>query len=227
MIRPAALRFLALALFLGIPGLAAPASFALADGPRVLFDFDPSNPASNWSNVDDVVMGGVSKSGFAVGSDGTARFSGVVSLENNGGFCSVRSGDLPARALEGGKGLILRVKGDGKSYGVTIRTRGTLEVYSWRAPLEIPKAGEWVEVRVPFEKFRPTLFGNTVPNDRSIDPAAARYLSFVISDKQAGSFALDVDWIKVDDGSGDVGVGVGGAAKEAGAASASSSASRD
>ncbi len=48
-----------------------------------------------WGPLDDVVMGGVSESGFAVvsgaGEDGQPAgiFSGLVSSSNNGGFASV------------------------------------------------------------------------------------------------------------------------------------------
>ena len=51
--------------------------------------------ANVWGPLDDVVMGGVSESGFAVvpgaGQDGQPAgiFSGLVSSSNNGGFASV------------------------------------------------------------------------------------------------------------------------------------------
>ena len=57
---------------------------------KTLFDFTTATNSTAWQIVNDDVMGGVSTSRFQVRTNG-AVFSGVVSLENNGGFASVRS----------------------------------------------------------------------------------------------------------------------------------------
>ena len=48
-------------------------------------------PLLRWTSVNDVVMGGVSDSLMQVSEDGTGVFAGHLSLENNGGFASVRA----------------------------------------------------------------------------------------------------------------------------------------
>ena len=61
-----------------------------------------------WGPLDDVVMGGVSRSTFVTGGS-YATFSGVVTSENNGGFAGCRSRALrPALDLRRFKGLRLR-----------------------------------------------------------------------------------------------------------------------
>ena len=55
-----------------------------------IFDFSKESDLRNWRIVDDVVMGGKSDGNFYINKDGHATFSGTVSLENNGGFSSVR-----------------------------------------------------------------------------------------------------------------------------------------
>jgi len=57
---------------------------------RTLFDFMAATKVPGWQVVNDDVMGGVSASNFGV-TNGAAVFRGAVSLENNGGFASVRS----------------------------------------------------------------------------------------------------------------------------------------
>ena len=47
--------------------------------------------SGEWRIINDVVMGGVSKSSMKLGSDGSAKFSGTLSPDNNGGFASVRA----------------------------------------------------------------------------------------------------------------------------------------
>ena len=56
----------------------------------VIFDFDKDSNLKNWKIVDDVVMGGKSSGHFELNDDGHAVFYGNISLENNGGFSSVR-----------------------------------------------------------------------------------------------------------------------------------------
>jgi len=58
--------------------------------PFVLFDFTKESNIQNWSVVNDGVMGGLSKGNFSVNDKGDGFFTGHVSLENNGGFSSVR-----------------------------------------------------------------------------------------------------------------------------------------
>lgn len=53
---------------------------------KILFDFTNSTPVSAWQVVNDAVMGGISASRFQYSTNGTAIFSGEVSLENNGDF---------------------------------------------------------------------------------------------------------------------------------------------
>ena len=56
----------------------------------ILFDFNIKSDISNWKVVDDVVMGGRSNGNFELNKNGYGVFSGNVSLENNGGFSSLR-----------------------------------------------------------------------------------------------------------------------------------------
>ena len=54
-------------------------------------DLSKGEKESPWETVDDVVMGGLSKSSFSHSGEGTEVFQGTVSLDNYGGFASVRS----------------------------------------------------------------------------------------------------------------------------------------
>jgi len=58
--------------------------------PKSIFDFNKNSKINDWITVDDNVMGGKSSSTFEINSDGHGVFKGSISLENNGGFCSVR-----------------------------------------------------------------------------------------------------------------------------------------
>jgi len=66
---------------------------------KLIIDFKDPAEDRQWEKVNDVVMGGLSRSRITI-DGGTAVFQGEVSLENYGGFASVRS--LPRNfGLEG------------------------------------------------------------------------------------------------------------------------------
>ena len=75
----------------------------------------------NWLVVNDGVMGGLSQSRAEKLPDGSIKFSGVISFENNGGFASIRhSGEM--HLLNDSSGIRLKIKGDGKTYQFRVRT---------------------------------------------------------------------------------------------------------
>lgn len=58
---------------------------------RSLFEFSSPDAVQRWQAVNDGVMGGVSDGRFKITEDGAMEFFGTLSLENNGGFASVRT----------------------------------------------------------------------------------------------------------------------------------------
>jgi hypothetical protein len=161
-----------------------------------LLDFDDPADAALWRPVDDVVMGGVSRSAFGQAGAGVARFHGFVSLENSGGFASVRT---PPRDWDaaGATAFALRVRGDGKTYKFTLRTSDGFDGIQYQQRFTAA-AGKWSDVRLPVSDFVATFRGRKVPFAPSLDPAKVRAIGLMISDKQAGSFELRVDRIAIE-----------------------------
>jgi monofunctional biosynthetic peptidoglycan transglycosylase len=164
-----------------------------ASGRIVLLDFDDAADVRMWTPVNDVVMGGVSRSEFTQAEPGIARFSGIVSLENNGGFASVRTAPRAWQTADAGA-FVLRVCGDGKRYKFTVRTDDRFDGIQYQSRLE-PQAGAWREVRLPLASFMATFRGRTIPGAPPLAPAGARTLGLMISDRQPGAFSLLIDWI--------------------------------
>ena len=148
----------------------------------------------DWQVVNDGVMGGLSEGKLTLNPSGTMKFSGMLSLENNGGFSTFRSGDLKLD-LSGDLGLLLRVKGDGRTYQARLATdalfRG-MEV-SFAADFATQK-GEWIEVKVPFANFKGSFRGLDLPKEK-LDPAKVRRVSILLGDKKQGPFELEIDSI--------------------------------
>ncbi len=78
-----------------------------------VFSFSNQSDACCWPATNDGVMGGISQGQSEITSEGTLRFFGCVSLENNGGFSSIRSRE-EAKDLSAYNGILIRVRGDGK-----------------------------------------------------------------------------------------------------------------
>jgi NADH dehydrogenase [ubiquinone] 1 alpha subcomplex assembly factor 1 len=166
------------------------------DPPQPLFDFTTPDAAKDWQTVNDGVMGGVSTGTFKITQRQTLEFSGTLSLANNGGFASVRTKPKPL-GLRPGDALLVKVKGDGRDYSLNLYLDRPLIAFSYRAALPTKK-GEWVEVRLPLDQFEATSFGRVVKNAGAVKPAEVNALGVMLSDKKAGPFQLELEWIKVE-----------------------------
>lgn len=161
---------------------------------RILFRFDKLDSAKPWQTVNDGVMGGRSVGRFRINEDKKMEFFGTLSLENNGGFASVRArrGNL---ALNKDAVIVARVKGDGREYKFNVYAQSGLGGYSYRQSFKTKK-GEWIIVEFPVSKFVATWRGRTFPNQK-LDPDKVTGVGFLLGDKKPGPFKLEIEWIKV------------------------------
>jgi NADH dehydrogenase [ubiquinone] 1 alpha subcomplex assembly factor 1 len=165
-----------------------------AGSEKVLLDFQAATGPVAWKIVSDDVMGGLSTSRFLILASGGAVFSGVVSLENNGGFASVRSASMK-HDLSGFDAFVLRVRGDGRRYKFTVRTEAGLDTPLYRQAFAT-KRGEWEEHRLAFKDFVPTFRGRVLKDVPPLNPANVTSMGFLIADKQAGAFQLEIAFIR-------------------------------
>lgn len=165
-----------------------------AQDEKMLFDFSDPAQAVPWMIVNDGVMGGISQSRLQLNADSSATFSGTLSLENNGGFASVRTRPQDYD-LEGYAGIAIRVRGDGRTYSFRLRTDHNFDGIAYQAKFETV-AGEWQETVLPFTDFQPTFRGRTLRNVAPLNPKDIRQIGFLIADKQPGRFELVIDWVK-------------------------------
>jgi len=154
----------------------------------LLFSFALAQACAGWQSIDDVVMGGRSASRIECTAEGALRFHGTVSLENNGGFASIRSPAVTTD-IAGHSGLRLRVKGDGKTYKLNLRTDGGFDGVQFQQAFATGSG--WQEIDLPFAGFVPRLRGRDVAA-APLDPARLVSIGLLISDRQAGAFSLEV-----------------------------------
>jgi uncharacterized protein YbjT (DUF2867 family) len=135
-----------------------------------LFDFTQptTDLRDTWGAVDDVVMGGVSESGIRVAA-GYAIFSGNVSIDNSGGFASVRTRNFdPSLNLSNYRGIELRVKGDGQRYKFFVRTEAKWDGVGYAYSFDTI-ADEWITIQIPFQDLVPIFRAKTVSAAPPID----------------------------------------------------------
>ena len=135
----------------------------------------------------DRVMGGMS-TGRMVASEFGLRFEGVISLENNGGFASVRRPLV--RDLAAARGVRLRVRGDGRRYQFRLRPDERPDSIAWR--VQFDSTDHWRELTFGWADFEPVFRGTPTPRAGPVVPADIRLIGFMLADGKAGTFRLEI-----------------------------------
>ena len=146
---------------------------------------------AQWYSVNDNVMGGISRGGFSITEKQTGEFSGQLSMQNNGGFSSIRT-RIDNGILAGYDGFDLRVRGDGREYTLLVapsNVRG-----SWQQKFRAPE--EWQILRIPLAAMDLSVRGMKRPFSPPITGGDIGMLGFLIADKQTRPFRMEVDWIQ-------------------------------
>lgn len=165
----------------------------LQSPPMILFDFTTTADISAWRTVDDTVMGGRSDGRFRLNEAGHGEYSGHVSLENNGGFSSLRY-RMPTIKIAGMTTVILRLKGDGKRYQFRTKT-STADRHSYVT--YFATTGEWQEITLDLTTMKPQFRGRAL--DLPDYPAEMlSEIAFLIGNKEEQDFRLVLDWIRLE-----------------------------
>jgi NADH dehydrogenase [ubiquinone] 1 alpha subcomplex assembly factor 1 len=159
---------------------------------KVLYDFSQTSTTDGWYIVNDGVMGGRSNSTLTLNKQGNAIFQGSISLENNGGFASVRY-RFPPLETKSYAYLSLRLKGDGKRYQVRIKNRAS-DYYSYIAYFET--TGEWQNVKVNLNKMYPSFRGRKLDMP-DFEGGKIEELTLLIGNKKEEDFRIEIDKIQL------------------------------
>ncbi len=158
----------------------------------LIFDFSKESDLTNWTVVDDVVMGGRSDGLFEINDSGHGLFHGTVSLENNGGFSSVRY-RFDQIDITGYTKLLLRLKGDGKRYQFRVKTNA-YDRHSYIYHFETTH--DWQTIEVPLSEMKPGFRGRSldIPNYQG---KLLEEIAFLIGNKRSEAFQLEIATISL------------------------------
>ena len=162
----------------------------------LLLDFGKGGVES-WRALNDGVMGGRSI-GVVDYSRKTLTWAGTVSLENNGGFSSVRS-EWGDRDLSGFTSVTFRCRtttGEADDFTLTMETAQQWWLPYWKA--NFTAKPKWEEVTLDFSELKkssamtgdlPKLWAWGALDD-------IQRIGLMKYDGTAGEFGLEVDWIR-------------------------------
>lgn len=160
-----------------------------------IIDFGKTKSGNEWVVVVDGVMGGHSSSTAEV-SENSLYFQGNISLENNGGFASLRG---PKNNMDYSDYSNLEIKYRSKGQALGIRflkyeqffmpyLKKTFDETAW----------EWKTVNVPLNEFKQYILNS----ERSKNITAKDFedisrIGFIVSNKTEGEFEIEIDYIKL------------------------------
>jgi len=159
---------------------------------HIIFDFNQKAIIKDWVIVDDGVMGGKSAGSFSLNEQGHGVFEGSVSLENNGGFSSLRYSSERI-LVQDFTTIALKIKGDGKNYQFRIKSN-TGDYYSYITTFST--SGEWQEIQIDLKDMYPSFRGRKL-DQANFEKEYIEQVAFLIGNKKEEKFKLLIDKIEL------------------------------
>lgn len=157
-------------------------------------DFGKKKDGKKWQVVNDGVMGGLSQSTISFDKN-SLIFKGNVSLENNGGFASMRApwGEYDFSKYET---MTMRFKGTARKFAITMQTEEPFYLPNYKY-FFTPNPDEWQTVEMKLTDFETHQMGRPTGDNISEEKLAEviRY-GVILYDKKAGDFELEIDYIE-------------------------------
>ena len=161
-----------------------------------IIDFGNTKDGGNWRIVNDGVMGGLSQSNATL-TGNSVKFYGKVSLENNGGFASIRT-LIPEQSLANCKTVTIRYKSKSltRTFGLSLKSTQRYYIPYYKHTFN-PKTKNWQELKVNLTDFKhyriSQVIGDSMPSKALED---VYNIAIIISDKISGPFDIEIDYIK-------------------------------
>jgi len=157
-------------------------------------EFDGEAESDRWRIIGDRLMLGRSD-GVVNSTEDGIEFSGTVRRNIGGGWCSARRElEAPLDLSDCGE-IVLRVRGDGRTYGFDLRDSAELDGTYWEAVIA-PPAGEWAEIALRPEQFHPLRRGSPASTKEKLDWRSIQSLAIVVAKGQTGAYAVEVDAVE-------------------------------
>ena len=158
-------------------------------------DFGREGRVNDWYVVTDRVMGGISNSKVTY-SEHSLLFSGYVSLENNGGFASVRSEQQSLDLSRFSKVQIrFRTANLDRTFALRLNTNNRYYKPSYNHNFKATST-DLQTLHFKLDEFKETILGKTTGNALPlVKLKRILRLGIMLNDKKEGNFSLEIDSI--------------------------------
>ncbi|WP_375748840.1 CIA30 family protein [Vibrio sp. HN007] len=175
--------FLIISIFLSKP---------IAASGATMIDLTQPNEHQSWRATNDNVMGGISLGQLTYG-DQSSKFSGELSLANNGGFSSVnRTVETLRLDVEQ---VELTFLGDGRSYQLRLSTLKDGYRFNYKHDFSTVK-GQLLKKEFALKDFQAVFRGRLLSDAPILSAEDVKQVGLLIADKKAGPFALHLYQIR-------------------------------
>lgn len=162
--------------------------------PTYRIDFGDNKDGQNWRIINDGVMGGLSQGEGAL-TEESVLFKGKVSLANNGGFSSLKS-PFQRTDLSAFSRVKVRYRSTGYKVALTLETSETWFRPYFKLMLDEPKT-DWQTVEYDLSEFEQYQVGRKTDYKlQKTDLEQVLRIGFITSEKRAGDFEIEVDYIE-------------------------------
>tara|TARA_B100001758_G_C18376818_1_gene594821 strand:+ start:952 stop:1494 length:543 start_codon:yes stop_codon:yes gene_type:complete len=157
---------------------------------QTIYNFKIGGKFDEWHSVNDDVMGGISNGELSLSNEGHGVFTGKISLENNGGFSSIRY-NVKKLNLNKKKIIKLKIKGDGKRYQFRIK-KNLFDYHSYITYFETN--GNWEVIEINLNEMYPSFRGNKI-NKNLFDGNYISQIAILYGNRKTEPFTLLIDKI--------------------------------
>jgi monofunctional biosynthetic peptidoglycan transglycosylase len=158
---------------------------------KQLLDFSDPRFGKDWRQVSDSLNGGGSQCELKTTARGSCIFEGHVYLKGGVGYAIIQS-EVGDYDLGGCRGLVVRLRGDGKVYTIGLKDNDDLGGLEYRAPVSSAD-GARIEVWIPFDECEAVEFDMPVENPRPLRARDIRQVSLMVLGNQEGGFRVDIE----------------------------------
>jgi hypothetical protein len=160
------------------------------------FNFGNSqNQINDWVVISDNVMGGVTKSKLEF-TENTMVLSGNISLDNFGGFSSVKT-KFSNFDLSEYKGVKIKFRSTNQNFAFTLEDSKNWTLPNFKGEFLSSKSNTWEEKTIYFKDFKEYQIGEPTGNKlKQTSLKKMVRLGIITTEKKEGLFSIEVDYIK-------------------------------
>lgn len=168
----------------------------LSEKEDLKFNFgNTSDKCSDWIMLTDNVMGGITTSKL-VYNENSMLLSGNISLENYGGFSSVKT-RFRDFDLSEYKGLRIRVKSFNQKFAFTLEDSKNWTMPNYKTEILNSKDNTWEIATIYFKDFKEYQIGEPTGSELNLSKLKNIVrLGIITNEKKEGPFSLEVDFIE-------------------------------